>query len=76
WGAIAFMVLAALVLTALRWRRSPDDFVPWPPYPPGDAVAGPGRAPSGRGTTGRATAGSNRAGRTTTTTGPDGEETR
>ncbi len=28
WGAIAFMVLAALVLTALRWRRSPDDFVP------------------------------------------------
>ncbi len=76
WGAIAFMVLAALVLTAMRWRRSPDDFVPWPPYPPGDAVAGPGRAPSGRGTTGRATAGSNRAGRTTTTTGPDGEETR
>ncbi len=66
WGAIAFMVLAALVLTAMRWRRSPDDFVPWPPYPPGDAAAGPGRAPSGRGTTGRATA----------STGADGEETR
>ncbi|MGN0110660.1 sodium-dependent transporter [Cellulosimicrobium sp. JZ28] len=72
WGAIAFMVLAALVLTAMRWRRSPDDFVPWPPYPPGDAAAGPGRAPSGRGTTGRATAG--RA--TTAATGADREETR
>lgn len=66
WGAIAFMVLAALVLTAMRWRRSPDDFVPWPPYPPGDASAGPGRAPSGRGT----------AGRTTAPAGADGEETR
>lgn len=66
WGAIAFMVLAALVLTAMRWRRSPDDFVPWPPYPPGDASAGPGRAPSGRGP----------AGRTTAPTGADGEETR
>lgn len=72
WGAIAFMVLAALVLTAMRWRRSPDDFVPWPPYPPGDAAAGPGRAPSGRGTTGRATAG--RA--TTAATSADREETR
>ncbi|MEV8027839.1 sodium-dependent transporter [Cellulosimicrobium funkei] len=72
WGAIAFMVLAALVLTAMRWRRSPDDFVPWPPYPPGDAAAGTGRAPSGRGTTGRATAG--RA--TTAATGADREETR
>ncbi len=72
WGAIAFMVLAALVLTAMRWRRSPDDFVPWPPYPPGDAAAGPGRAPSGRGTTGRATAG--RA--TAAATGADREETR
>ncbi|MFE9233081.1 MULTISPECIES: sodium-dependent transporter [Cellulosimicrobium] len=72
WGAIAFMVLAALVLTAMRWRRSPDDFVPWPPYPPGDASAGTGRAPSGRGTTGRATAG--RA--TAAATGADREETR
>lgn len=67
WGAIAFMVLAALVLTAMRWRRSPDDFVPWPPYPPGDAAAGPGRAPSGRATAGRATAAA---------TGADREETR
>ncbi|WP_144679587.1 sodium-dependent transporter [Cellulosimicrobium sp. TH-20] len=72
WGAIAFMVLAALVLTAMRWRRSPDDFVPWPPYPPGDAAAGSGRAPSGRGTTARATPG--RA--TTAATGADREETR
>ncbi|WP_265521490.1 sodium-dependent transporter [Oerskovia flava] len=35
WGAVAFIVLAALVLTALRWKRSPDDFVPWPTFGPG-----------------------------------------
>ncbi|MBN0040656.1 sodium-dependent transporter [Cellulosimicrobium cellulans] len=64
WGAIAFIVLGALVLTAMRWRRSPDDFVPWPPYPPDDPAPGPRRAPSGR------AAGTGEA------TGPDGEEAR
>ncbi|WP_069385712.1 sodium-dependent transporter [Cellulosimicrobium cellulans] len=35
WGTVALIVVGALVLTALRWRRSPDDFTPWPPFPPG-----------------------------------------
>jgi NSS family neurotransmitter:Na+ symporter len=52
WGTIAFVVLGALVLTAMRWRRSPDDFVAWPPFPPGDPVAGRRRTPSGSGATG------------------------
>jgi len=34
WGAIFAMVAAAIVLTALRWRRSPDDFTAWPAYSP------------------------------------------
>lgn len=53
WGTIAFIVLVALVLTAMRWRHSPDDFVAWPPYPPGDAEPGRPRPPSG-GATGAA----------------------
>jgi len=32
WGAIAFAIVAAIVLTIVPWRRR-DDFVPWPPYP-------------------------------------------
>ena len=31
WGTIVFIVLAAIVVTTLRWSRSPDDFAPWPP---------------------------------------------
>lgn len=53
WGTIAFIVLVALVLTAMRWRHSPDDFVAWPPYPPGDAEPRRRRPPSG-GATGAA----------------------
>ncbi|MEV8369809.1 sodium-dependent transporter [Microbacterium sp. NPDC064584] len=34
WGTIAFIVVAAIVLPMFRWRRSPDDFAAWPPYPP------------------------------------------
>lgn len=34
WGSIAFIVAASIVLSLLGWRRSPDDFTPWPPYPP------------------------------------------
>ena len=33
WGTVAFFVVAALVLTGIRWRRSPDAFRPWPPLP-------------------------------------------
>ena len=39
WGAIAFAVLGAVIVTSLRWRRSPDDFTPWPPFPLADAPA-------------------------------------
>ncbi|NLP86002.1 sodium-dependent transporter [Microbacterium sp. CFH 90308] len=39
WGTIAFIVVAAIVMTALRWRDSPDDFTPWPEYPPAERVA-------------------------------------
>ena len=34
WGTIAFIVVVAVVLPLLRWRRSPDDFTSWPPFPP------------------------------------------
>jgi NSS family neurotransmitter:Na+ symporter len=37
WGSIAFIVVATIVLSLLGWRRSPDDFTPWPPYPPATA---------------------------------------
>ncbi len=32
WGSIAFIVVATIVLSLLAWRRSPDEFTPWPPY--------------------------------------------
>ncbi|MGH3585438.1 MAG: sodium-dependent transporter [Pseudonocardia sp.] len=34
WGTIVVIVAGAVVLTATRWKRSPDVFTPWPPYPP------------------------------------------
>ena len=36
WGAIAFVIVAALVLTALPWRAHHDDqgYTAWPPYDP------------------------------------------
>ncbi|PVW03537.1 sodium-dependent transporter [Microbacterium sp. Gd 4-13] len=34
WGTIAFIVVAAIALSLFAWRRSPDDFVAWPDYPP------------------------------------------
>ncbi|WP_019179322.1 sodium-dependent transporter [Microbacterium yannicii] len=39
WGTIAFIVVAAIVMTALRWRESPDDFSPWPEYSPATPAA-------------------------------------
>ncbi|WP_194395616.1 sodium-dependent transporter [Microbacterium atlanticum] len=33
WGTILFIVVAAIAVTALRWRQSPDDFTAWPDYP-------------------------------------------
>ena len=44
WGTIALIALLAIVLTLLPWRRSPDDFTPWPPLPPSTAT--PRTAPS------------------------------
>ena len=35
WGAVAFMVVFAVVMTRIRWAKDPDDFVPWPPLPEG-----------------------------------------
>ncbi|MGJ3509775.1 sodium-dependent transporter [Enemella sp. A6] len=32
WGALAFVIVMAIILTALPWRhRRVDDFTPWPP---------------------------------------------
>lgn len=45
WGTIVFIVVAAIVMTLLKWRESPDDFTPWPPFPPDDAATR--RAPGG-----------------------------
>ncbi|MBD8078543.1 sodium-dependent transporter [Cellulosimicrobium arenosum] len=39
WGTVVVLVVGAIVLTVLRWRRSPDTFTPWPPYPPGATTA-------------------------------------
>ncbi|MBD5784949.1 sodium-dependent transporter [Cellulosimicrobium terreum] len=39
WGTIAVIVAGALLLSAMRWYRSPDRFVAWPPYPPGPTTA-------------------------------------
>lgn len=33
WGSLLLIVVLAVALTALRWRRSPDDFTPWPAAP-------------------------------------------
>ena len=43
WGTVLVLVVGAVVLSALRWKRSPDDFTAWPEYPP----AGAGRAAPG-----------------------------
>lgn len=39
WGAIGVLVVAAVVMSALRWHRSPDDFAPWPEYRAADSGA-------------------------------------
>ena len=31
WGSLLLIVIGAVVLTVIPWRRSPDDFAPWPP---------------------------------------------
>jgi NSS family neurotransmitter:Na+ symporter len=38
WGTIASLVVAAVVMSALKWRDSPDDFEPWPPYPAAESA--------------------------------------
>lgn len=40
WGAILAMVLGAIVLTLMRWKRSPDTFTPWPEYRPASRLKG------------------------------------
>ena len=35
WGAIAFMVVFAVIMTKDPLGQGPDDFVPWPPLPEG-----------------------------------------
>ena len=37
WGAIFAMALGAVILTLMRWKRSPDDFTAWPEYSPSTA---------------------------------------
>lgn len=37
WGAIFAMALGAVILTLMRWKRSPDDFTAWPEYSPSPA---------------------------------------
>jgi NSS family neurotransmitter:Na+ symporter len=32
WGTIAFIIVAAVAFTMLRWKRDPDDLTPWPEY--------------------------------------------
>jgi NSS family neurotransmitter:Na+ symporter len=34
WGTIAFIIVAAVVFTTLRWKRDPNDFTAWPEYAP------------------------------------------
>ncbi|MDZ8276218.1 sodium-dependent transporter [Microbacterium aquimaris] len=34
WGAIAVLVIGAVVGTLVPWRHSPDHYRAWPPYPP------------------------------------------
>ncbi|WP_458042179.1 MULTISPECIES: sodium-dependent transporter [Bacteria] len=37
WGTVLVLVVGAVVLSVLRWKRSPDDFTAWPEYPPASA---------------------------------------
>lgn len=45
WGTIAFLVVGAIVMTLIPWRKSPDDFTAWPPYPQPAVAAQPPRPP-------------------------------
>lgn len=49
WGAIAFIVVVALILTALPWRahRDEEGFEPWPPYREGGGSAATARSADG-----------------------------
>lgn len=33
WGTVLVLVVGAVIGTVLPWRRSPDDFTAWPPFP-------------------------------------------
>ncbi len=39
WGTVLVLVVGAVVLSVLRWKRSPDDFTAWPEYPPAGMAA-------------------------------------
>ena len=41
WGTMLFILVVSVVATLLPWRRSPDAFTAWPPYPPIEAAATP-----------------------------------
>ena len=48
WGTVLVLVVGAVVLSVLRWKRSPDDFTAWPEYPPLSAErAAPGATSRG-----------------------------
>ncbi|MGV9193477.1 sodium-dependent transporter [Microbacterium sp. MC2] len=40
WGAVAVIVIIAVVASLLPWYRSPDDYRPWPALPPTYAKEG------------------------------------
>ncbi|WP_404433716.1 sodium-dependent transporter [Microbacterium lacus] len=47
WGTIGFLVVVAVVMTMVPWRKSPDDFTAWPQYPPVAAQPTPGQTRRG-----------------------------
>ncbi|MFW7415865.1 sodium-dependent transporter [Demequina sp. SO4-18] len=58
WGAVAVLLVTAVVMPLVRWRRADDDFVPWPspeelkaPFRAGASGASAGGASAGPGAT-------------------------
>lgn len=43
WGTIAFIVVLAVVLSLIPWRRSPDAFTAWPPTDAATAASRSGK---------------------------------
>jgi NSS family neurotransmitter:Na+ symporter len=48
WGMVAALVVLAVVMAGVRWRRSPDDFVP-EELPPASVGTGAGTRRAGEG---------------------------